>query len=360
MTSPVRLSPGFFCAFRRFTRLHNVKYCVGRRYISKQLTLRSTGHDYPCSCSSVGTTLHSKLSICTLLKTSTLAEALLQALRGTPHSLTQFESDDSFVDFIDKQRHSVDCLILEHYAGLPSLLTMLQQRSVLLPTIILNVGINGESPEADVAKAMATLESSPSPSRNHPYHQAALHLDLTQIGQLEQCIDQAIGKFLKLSPAAPSSNGDMPPDDEYLIADHPMVLMPQQRRLSEKLKERLGYLGVYYKRNPKNFLRNLPAPQRKAFLRQLKDDYRKIILEYFSPDVQDLNERIDNFVNMAFFADVSVSQIVEIHMGLMDEFAKHLKLEGRSEEILLDYRLTLIDAIAHLCEMYRRSIPRES
>ena len=43
----------------------------------------------------------------------------------------------------------------------------------------------------------------------------------------------------------------------------------------------------------------------------------------------------------------------------MEEFSKQLKLEGRSEEILLDYRLTLIDIIAHLCEMYRRSIPRE-
>ncbi len=46
-------------------------------------------------------------------------------------------------------------------------------------------------------------------------------------------------------------------------------------------------------------------------------------------------------------------------MKLMDEFAQQLKLEGRSEEILLDYRLTLIDIVAHLCEMYRRSIPRE-
>jgi len=45
---------------------------------------------------------------------------------------------------------------------------------------------------------------------------------------------------------------------------------------------------------------------------------------------------------------------------LFDEFAKQLKLEGRSEEILLDYRLTLIDVIAHLCEMYRRSIPRDN
>ena len=52
-------------------------------------------------------------------------------------------------------------------------------------------------------------------------------------------------------------------------------------------------------------------------------------------------------------------QILEIHMELMDEFAQQLKLEGRSEEILLDYRLALIDIIAHLCEMYRRSIPRK-
>ena len=56
---------------------------------------------------------------------------------------------------------------------------------------------------------------------------------------------------------------------------------------------------------------------------------------------------------------MSVSQVLEIHMELMDRLAKKLKLEGRSEDILLDYRLTLIDAIAHLCEMYRRSIPRE-
>ncbi|HEY9817316.1 MAG TPA: circadian clock protein KaiA [Candidatus Obscuribacterales bacterium] len=301
--------------------------------------------------------MHSKLSICTLLKTSTLAEALLQSLRGTPHSLTQFEADDQFVDFLDQQRYGIDCLILEDHPELKHLLIMLQKRSILLPTIILEVGGYETNPEAAVAKAVASLEDKS--SRDHPYHQAALRITLTQLGQLEHFIDKAIGKFLKLSPGQ-QGQGDEGIDDDYLIADHPMVLMPQQRRLAEKLKERLGYLGVYYKRNPKNFLRNLPPPQRKDFLRQLKDDYRKIILVYFSPDMKDLNEQIDNFVNMAFFADVSVSQIVEIHMKLMDDFAKHLKLEGRSEEILLDYRLTLIDAIAHLCEMYRRSIPRDS
>jgi circadian clock protein KaiA len=83
-------------------------------------------------------------------------------------------------------------------------------------------------------------------------------------------------------------------------------------------------------------------------------------LGYFAKDAKiNLNQLIDDFVDQAFIADISVAQIVEIHMELMDNFSKQLKLEGRSEEILLDYRLTLIDVIAHLCEMYRRSIPRE-
>jgi circadian clock protein KaiA len=115
---------------------------------------------------------------------------------------------------------------------------------------------------------------------------------------------------------------------------------------------------VYYKRHSRNFLRNLPLEEQEVFLTQMQMDYRDIILNYFTED-SDLNQKIDAFVNTAFFADISVAQIVEIHMQLIDEFSKQLKLEGRSEEILLDYRLTLIDTIAHLCEMYRRSIPRE-
>ena len=90
----------------------------------------------------------------------------------------------------------------------------------------------------------------------------------------------------------------------------------------------------------------------------ISEQYREIILDYFDSQVQ-VNQEIDNFVNQAFFADLSVSQILEIHMDLMDDFSQQLKLEGRNEDILLDYRLALIDLIAHLCEMYRRSIPKE-
>jgi circadian clock protein KaiA len=98
---------------------------------------------------------------------------------------------------------------------------------------------------------------------------------------------------------------------------------------------------------------------RQKLLKNLKSEYRHIVLKYFSQE-NSLNQKIDNFVDKAFFADISVSRIVEIHMELMEEFSNQLKLEGRSEDILLDYRLTLIDVIAHLGEMYRRSIPRES
>jgi circadian clock protein KaiA len=148
------------------------------------------------------------------------------------------------------------------------------------------------------------------------------------------------------------------PIENNEIMNPESFLLQQQHRLAQKLKERLGYLGVYYKRNPQHFYRNLLADEKREFLEQLTLEYREIILNYFSQD-ESVNQQIDQFVNRNFFADMSVSQILEIHMILMDEFSQRLKLEGRSEEILLDYRLALIDILAHLGEMYRRSIPRE-
>jgi circadian clock protein KaiA len=115
---------------------------------------------------------------------------------------------------------------------------------------------------------------------------------------------------------------------------------------------------VYYNRNSSHFFRHLSAAERQSLSAQLKEQYRQILLMYFHPE-SSLNDLLDRFVTAVFFADLSVSEVVEIHMDLMDDFSKQLKLEGWSEDILLDYRLTLIDVIAHLCEMYRRSIPRQ-
>ncbi|HEY9738116.1 MAG TPA: circadian clock protein KaiA [Trichocoleus sp.] len=299
-------------------------------------------------------------------------------------------SEQEFLSWTGENRHRTDCLILQSDRTLP-ILNQLKRRGILLPTIVISASpqhseLEPSAPEAaslDLAEDLADprplsldsavsgsldpqLSSQPEATEIPPsslreqctqaavdYHPGTACLELGDLAQLERYIHQAIDQFLKLPAATPVSDTTVSSED----AQH-FVLSLQQQRLTEKLKERLGYLGVYYKRNPEHFLRNLSLAERQEFLQKLRDDYRNIVLSYFSSG-STLNQTIDDFVNIAFFADVSVSQIVEIHMELMDDFGTQLKLEGRSEEILLDYRLTLIDVIAHLCEMYRRSIPRE-
>jgi circadian clock protein KaiA len=291
-----------------------------------------------------------------------MSAQLLQVLKAPSgedaqdrYTVHQFSVEADFLHFVKQKANWIDCLILEEYSGLQALLEQLQKQSVFFPAIILQI------PFASADTAPATKIGRSKTDRSHLpakslYHAATLHITVSQLSQIDFLIDQAINQFIQLSPIDQASQVAKGASE---LPAAPRSLMAQQIRLAEKLKERLGYLGVYYKRNPQNFLRHMTQSTREELLKQLKAEYREIILSYFS-DEPGLNEKIDNFVNVAFFADVPVSQVVEIHMKLMDEFSKQLKLEGRSDEILLDYRLTLIDTIAHLCEMYRRSIPRES
>lgn len=99
----------------------------------------------------------------------------------------------------------------------------------------------------------------------------------------------------------------------------------------------------------------MPLTTQEEFLQQLKADYRQILLNYFSND-KTVKQQIDKFINVVFHAKIPIPQIIEIHMELIDDFSKKLKIEGRSDEILLDYRITLIDVLAHLCEIYRSSL----
>ncbi|MBD0268886.1 MAG: circadian clock protein KaiA [Cyanobacteria bacterium Co-bin8] len=233
------------------------------------------------------------------------------------------------------------------------ILSQLKRQDILLPAIVVASELDPQIlRENEKGRPAVPLQEQCSQAAAD-YHSAVTCLTWKDLGELERHIHQSIDQFLKLPSTLPVS--------ELLASDESaqtLSLRAQQQRLTQKLKERLGYLGVYYKRNPDHFLRSMSQAEREAFLNQLRTGYRGIILNYFSNDAG-LNQEIDDFVNIAFLADVSVSQIVEIHMELMDQFSNQLKLEGRSEEILLDYRLTLIDVIAHLCEMYRRSIPRE-
>ncbi|MCS6813804.1 MAG: circadian clock protein KaiA [Cyanobacteria bacterium] len=279
------------------------------------------------------------ISICILTNSETLSQSLKQlldqrtvdTLQSYRYTVTNFKSVIDFSHFLMEENQQVDCLILEAGPSAIDVIQYLREQSIFLPTVV----IVPEQPQAPVTD---------------PYHEAMVQLSTSHLNQVADYIDRAIAQFLQLSPTA---NDPIPNP----VKDS---LLQQQRQLAEKLKERLGYLGVYYKRDPRNFLRHLPVDEQHKLLNQLKQAYREIVLTYFSEANSVLNQKIDALVNTAFFADVSVSRLMEIHMDLMDEFSKQLKLEGRSEEVLLDYRLTLIDIIAHLCEMYRRSIPRES
>lgn len=283
------------------------------------------------------------LLICLFLPES-LAATIKSYLNHNRYQIIQPETEEAFFSIIEQDKQQLDCLILLEGPNLVRLTNWLHSTSTLLPAVILQ-------------QEQAQTAGQGNPLQSYFYHSAEVLLSPPHLDQISYSIEQAIAEFLHLSPSCRLSERAAADLTADLTTQN--FLMLQQRRLTEKLKERLGYLGVYYKRSPQNFLRHLPPPKRQELLEKLKEDYRDIILNYFLDDDK-LNQRIDNFVNMAFFADISVSQIVETHMELMDEFAKQLKLEGRSEEILLDYRLTLIDTIAHLCEMYRRSIPRES
>ena len=256
-------------------------------------------------------------------------------------SLHEFRSLDLLVQHLKNRDEPTDCLILAVSSPdeLVSIGDLLAKKGFLLPAVSLLQPdyTNGESEAIRYHKAVISV----------PLQGGAIPDKLDLVAEVER----AIALFLQMSPKGvrPTNGGK----------ELPSLVQRQQRRLSEKLRERLGYAGVYYKRHPDRFYRNLSEDEKDDLMNRLRDLYRGIVLEYFHSPSR-VNPAIDEFAALAFLGDMSVSQVLEIHMQLMDNFAKQLKLEGRSEEIVLDYRITLIDVIAHLSEMYRRSIPRTS
>ncbi|MGD1715980.1 circadian clock protein KaiA [Dapis sp. BLCC M172] len=302
--------------------------------------------------------LSTQLSICIYLHDDKFATSVTKLLSRERYLMALTNSHREFVQLIEENTN-IDCLLLQEYSDLSSLIHQLHNKSILLPAVIIKQSESENSLETQELVNNDLTKYNPLQNyQNFIYHQAEVPLLINQLSQIDIYIEQAIQKFLTLSPASSSTDESQKPS-QGTDENTKNILHQQQHRLYAKLRERLGYLGVYYKRNPTNFIRNMAPGERRKFVDQLKLEYRHIVLKYFSQD-NSLNNRIDEFVNLCFFSDIPVTQIVEIHMDLMDEFAKQLKLEGRSEEMLLDYRLTLIDTIAHLCEMYRRSIPRES
>lgn len=303
--------------------------------------------------------MYSRLYICVFITLSSISESVNQLLNDERYSVNNLNSSQDLKSFVYENKEQIDCLIILKDAISLSLMNDFYEQGILLPVIIIE-----SDNELDKLSSIPVETESKIPQMNslesptHLYHSGEIRLHSKQLDNLGTKIEQAITQFLHLGPSCSLSEKPKYTVTMSKVEDKQSFLLLQQRRLAEKLKERLGYLGVYYNRNPKYFYRHLSQSDKKELLEELTEQYREIILNYFAKNY-DINQEIDQFVNRIFFTDLSISQVLEIHMELMDDFSQKLKLEGRSEEILLDYRLALIDIIAHLSEMYRRSIPRE-
>ena len=264
------------------------------------------------------------LTIALLLTTPNLVDACQQWLPDTryqsieligPH---QGQEQLDLIRTLEAQQEEIDAVVVEQQLLDASSREQLLSRGLLFPAVVV-----GEM-------------------KGHvDYHSEELHLADDQLAQLGYTVDAAISRFLRQGRADGRSD-----DDGLASVD----------KLSRRLQERLGYLGVFYKRDPSRFLGSLPSEERRELLESLQRTYRDLLISYFS-DPAASNQALESFVNTAFFSDLPITRTVDIHVDQIDEFWKQLRLEGHKSDFLQDYRLALLDVMAHLCEMYRRSIP---
>ena len=264
------------------------------------------------------------LTIALLLTTPALVDACRQWLPETRYhslDLSRLEQGEGPLDLagtLAAQQEEIDAVVVEQQLLDATSREQLLGRGLLFPAVV-------------VGEVKGHVD----------YHSEELHLADDQLAQLGYTVDAAISRFLRQGRADGRS------DDAGLASVD---------KLSRRLQERLGYLGVFYKRDPSRFLGSLPAEERQELLESLQRTYRDLLISYFS-DPAASNQALESFVNTAFFSDLPITRTVDIHVDQIDEFWKQLRLEGHKSEFLQDYRLALLDVMAHLCEMYRRSIP---
>lgn len=261
------------------------------------------------------------LTIASLLQTPALQSACGLWLKSRRVALVSLDGKGDLLDQLRAHREGVDGVLLEQDAWPADLYQQLRKEDLLFPAVV-------------IGEVTGKIE----------YHDAEVHLPADQLEQLPYSLDAAIARFLRRGQAR----------GEGLVGSSSET--EERWKLANRLKDRLGYLGVYYKRDPERFFRNLAEAEREDLLRSLSRTYRDLLVSYFR-DPAAANQALESFVNTAFFADLPITTTVEIHMNLIDGFWKQLKLEGHKIEFLQDYRLALLDVMAHLCEMYRRSVP---
>ncbi|MEY4298375.1 MAG: hypothetical protein RLZZ423_1554 [Cyanobacteriota bacterium] len=268
------------------------------------------------------------LTIASLLTDPRLERACRNWLKGGRYEVEALGSLPDPVAELERRREAFDVVLLQQGTIAPEVYAGLRRQGLVLPAVV-------------VGEVSGRLE----------YHEAEVHLPQDQLEQIAYSVDAAVSRFLRRGVSAEAgATGSAGASAAGAVAT------PEPWRLPNRLRGRLGYLGVFYKRDPALFLRSLPAGERGELLASLERSYRDLLISYFK-DPAAANQAIESFVHTAFFSDLPINKVVEIHVDLIDAFWKQLKLEGHKNDFLQDYRLALLDVLAHLCEMYRRSIP---
>ena len=251
------------------------------------------------------------LTIVSLLRDPGLAEACAVWLRGGPYRV---EAIDPFADpvaVLERSPEAFDAVLIEQGILAAENRQALIERGLLLPTVV-------------IGEVTGRVE----------LHDAEVHLPADQLEQLSYSLDAAVSRFLRrgLPSSATLKAGDSEPAPSEPGGRHPSD-SADRWKLTNRLQGRLGYLGVYYKRDPSRFLRNLPSGDRDELLHSLTRTYRDLLLSYFR-DPAIANQALESFVNTAFFSDLPITSAVEIHMNLIERFAKQLQLEGHKNDFL--------------------------
>lgn len=126
-----------------------------------------------------------------------------------------------------------------------------------------------------------------------------------------------------------------------------------RRGLKSSLRKRVASPNIYLKRDPQRFFGNLSIAEQQELLERLELSYSRILFDYFSSE-EKIDRLINHFAEEAFSVDLPLHKVVEIHGLLIDNLNYQLKIEGIHTEYLSDFRLTLIDVVAHLSEIYRK------
>lgn len=266
------------------------------------------------------------LTIASLIRDTDLQDACFRWLAGGRWRMVWLDPDTNPVAQLERDREEFDALVLQEGVLEPRSYQALSDLGLQLPAVVIGA-VSGQ------------IE----------FHQSEVHLPPDQLEQLSYSLDAAISRFLQRGLGAGTG----------LPVGQASPEMSEGWKLANRLKGRLGFVGVFYKRDPSRFLRNLPELERDELFHSLERTYRDLLLSYFR-DPAAANQALESFVNTAFFSDLPITKTVEIHVNLIDAFSKRLRLEGHKNDFLQDYRIALLDVMAHLCEMYRRSIPPDA